>query len=536
MLTHCLLGIGNRGRTSFASIVLVALTAGLSGCASLDSIHRTGQLLPNEKSGPEYQAEGQYITTDAKQRIVTYMRVDADTDFAGRVRIGKIVCAEPSPDVAQALQQALSTSLSATTGAPGRQISLGGDFGYSAAESVAQLGKRIATIQLLRDELADLCRSFANGAVSTTTYTVRLSRLDKKMITLLVSEAASGALNQPPISVLGTSGAGSGEAASPESVAAAERERGEALKELQAAEQALANAPETQKAAKLNEHTLAAQKLQQKDLAVLQLRVRAARTQVGALVPSVGISSGSTPPSAESVAVFSRIQRNFLDDDDLSTILDACISTLDVLAISKETSQEAKNRLADAQKKARNAENTLQALRAKVSRLDGATMSRKRSIERLEQSLTAAPTEQKESLGRVLDRERSAFNDQIAELEVVYAEGRAAEDALKLAQRELDSAERSLDQDRTSKFGQWCRSEGMPRVMEAIRFRDENRHAEVTLELQLSHQREALQKCAPLLSEGEKKADENLLRYCRKLFAELSTVAPKATPSAIRAR
>ena len=48
-----------------------------------------------------------------------------------------------------------------------------------------------------------MCRSYANGAVSATTYTVRLSRLDKKMITMLAAEGIAGTLPGSGTTVLG---------------------------------------------------------------------------------------------------------------------------------------------------------------------------------------------------------------------------------------------------------------------------------------------------------------------------------------------
>jgi hypothetical protein len=77
----------------------------------------------------------------------------------------------------------------------------------SQAEALAQLGERLATIQLLRDGLYRACEGFANGAISDTTYAVILSRYDDTMITMLLGEFAAGAFGRS-LAALGTGAEG----------------------------------------------------------------------------------------------------------------------------------------------------------------------------------------------------------------------------------------------------------------------------------------------------------------------------------------
>ena len=136
------------------------------------------------------------VLTDASKRALTVVNVKARPEDR-RVLPQRVVCAEPSPDIAKAVSTALESSLKAKADVVGKAGgSLDAALARTETESIAQLGSRLATIQLLRDELSDLCRAYANGAVSSITYTLRLSRLDKKMITLLVSEASAGALSR----------------------------------------------------------------------------------------------------------------------------------------------------------------------------------------------------------------------------------------------------------------------------------------------------------------------------------------------------
>ncbi len=135
-------------------VVLAICALGLASCARLNSIFRTSDL-----SGTSA------VFTDAKQRAVTSTEVSRAI-FQGHVDPARVLCAEPSPDVAQAISESLSASLQAA----GRGAAA---FSQASAESIAQLGERLATIQLLRDKFYRACEAYANGAISATSYTIR---------------------------------------------------------------------------------------------------------------------------------------------------------------------------------------------------------------------------------------------------------------------------------------------------------------------------------------------------------------------------
>lgn len=107
------------------------------------------------------------------------------------------VCAEPSPDVAKAISQAITENAEATI--QGIKA-LGGTGSVNAKQAlslqqnsaVAELGRRLATTQLLRDGLYRLCEAFSNGAISKYEYALVLSRYGDTMVTLLAIEAVSG--------------------------------------------------------------------------------------------------------------------------------------------------------------------------------------------------------------------------------------------------------------------------------------------------------------------------------------------------------
>ena len=140
-------------------------------------------------SSPEIHSIGseQALLTDASYRAI--IKFNRNDDY--------VICAEPSPDVAKALSEGFSVGLAgALQGVEGATPEASASLGRSAAESLAQLGERLATIQLLRDALFRACEAYANGALSETAYAILLSRYDDTMVTLLTSELAAGAFGR----------------------------------------------------------------------------------------------------------------------------------------------------------------------------------------------------------------------------------------------------------------------------------------------------------------------------------------------------
>lgn len=154
-----------------------------------------------------------FFGTDASRRyIMTAERLD------GGSPTGRITCAEPSPDVAVATSEAISAALSGSgssgSGAEGQGE---GSFSHSVAQSVAELGQRAVTVQLLRDALYRACEAYANGAIDDGMYAVLLSRMDDLMVTLLTAESMSGAISSSSAAIAagavmagGEGGAGGG--------------------------------------------------------------------------------------------------------------------------------------------------------------------------------------------------------------------------------------------------------------------------------------------------------------------------------------
>ena len=295
-------------------LLAVVLTAALSGCSLLKGKLREHHFKDDESTA---------LILDAKERVITQRAVNFDPE-SDKVKPGILICAEPSPDVANALSTAIGASLGASlpTNTGGKTFSAG--FNSSQAESILQLGSRIATIQLLRDELADLCRSYANGAVSTTTYTLRLSRLDKKMVTLLLSEAA-GRPGSAQALILGDAASGSSPSASREEIEQARQAVVTASADLVTKDKEFKEAAEATKSEKRLAYDAAIKALQEKQSALFALERRLLQTSGGAQAQSILVND----EAPERNQILSTLQENFLLQDDLTTFLDACISSLD---------------------------------------------------------------------------------------------------------------------------------------------------------------------------------------------------------------
>lgn len=205
----------NRVKIICSVIVCIAI---LSGCATAPTGELKEVVIMNN---------GQSVATDARLRMVTHIKPGM-ASRPGRVDPNVITCTEPSPDVAGALARAGGFGVSVLNYG---SASLSG----SQVESVAQLAERTTAIQALLHQGYQACLDYANGAITGTTYSLRTSRLDDLLVTLILGEVAGGAF--------GRAGAAIGTKASSEAQAKLVgfpemlKDLGKAKTELDAAEQ-----------------------------------------------------------------------------------------------------------------------------------------------------------------------------------------------------------------------------------------------------------------------------------------------------------
>lgn len=158
-------------------LLIVAVLA-LGGCATAPSATLKKAELPNH----------QLIATDSRLRVIT----NSDTSFfstTGVVDPKTIICTEPSPDVATTIASSFGFGVSVLGQGSG-------SLSAQQVEGLVQLGERTAAIQLLRDKMYQTCLAYSNGAISGTTYSMIMSRLDDTIITLSLGDNAAGAFGR----------------------------------------------------------------------------------------------------------------------------------------------------------------------------------------------------------------------------------------------------------------------------------------------------------------------------------------------------
>jgi len=143
------------------------------------------------------QEEGTSFATDARVRAIMPAESNATAGEAGRV-----VCVEPSPDVALSIADALSASRGDVAVAAEPQGARSPS--NSDVLTIVQIGERLTAIQLLSDGMYRACTAYANGAISSTTYTQILSRYDDLMVTLILAQDAA-AEHTPTAPIVGAS-------------------------------------------------------------------------------------------------------------------------------------------------------------------------------------------------------------------------------------------------------------------------------------------------------------------------------------------
>lgn len=126
------------------------------------------------------------LATKADIRLITE-RVRARKDDEGPK---KILCAEPSPDVALALSRALTADAHATT--PGG-VSAGLTGGYSMSEAALALAGRTSAVVALRDGLFRACEAYSNHIIEEDEYALILSQYGDLLVALVLGDTGAAA-------------------------------------------------------------------------------------------------------------------------------------------------------------------------------------------------------------------------------------------------------------------------------------------------------------------------------------------------------
>lgn len=292
--------------------------------------------------------DGDSVSIGARQRVVTNTDIQP-TSRPGLVNPRQIVCAEPSPDVAIAVANSFGAGISIFGQGSGA-------VSGSQAEGLAQLAERTVTVQLLRDQMYRACESYANGAISGTTYSLLMSKNNDAMITLMLAETAGGAFGR---SLAAIGGAASSEAqAKLQGFGAVTGDFKQGVKDLTAADEKVAAAKEKladkekQQADQQAEATDAVKAKNQqevddakKELAEaeaernqiaesLQSKSEAAAesaAEISKLTAAGGIESKASPEIAK---VLAGMQVDFLDEDFADEYVSACLVELGLVQVN----------------------------------------------------------------------------------------------------------------------------------------------------------------------------------------------------------
>lgn len=273
------------------------------------------------------------IATDSRLRVIANTEQGIFSG-GGLVQPKRIICTEPSPDVATTVANSLGLGVS---------VMQYGSASLSAAqvEGLVQLGERTAAIQILRDKMYQTCLAYANGAISGTTYSLIMSRLDDSIVTLSLADGAAGAFGRS-LAGIGGEAAAKAEAAMitlPSEIAKIEEQASKlaaATKRVDEAEKALkaheATQPETGKEEAHKTQTI---KLEG-DLAVakrerdalLELMRGTAKSASDASAKISQLQTGGRLTATPSAGVLGEMQAAFLASDISRDFISACLVEL----------------------------------------------------------------------------------------------------------------------------------------------------------------------------------------------------------------
>ena len=111
------------------------------------------------------------------------------------------LCAEPSPDALSSLSRSLGLSGSDAS----NKLSIG--VAASLATSVASIGLRTQSIQLMRDSLYRLCEAYYGRALNQTMMKELMQRYQDHMVAILAIEQLTGAVRAQQVGLSGTANA-----------------------------------------------------------------------------------------------------------------------------------------------------------------------------------------------------------------------------------------------------------------------------------------------------------------------------------------
>lgn len=152
-------------------LMISILATGLAACSAFTP--------PKEKPVIEDHVGDRIgtLATTAERRMVL---VDLKKDH---------FCAEPSPDVAEAINSSIRAAAEASAKATsGNEAKISGEIAKTLATSINTLFVRTQGIQLFRDGSFALCQARMNGDIKDNAYATRFDALLEKAVELIKAE------------------------------------------------------------------------------------------------------------------------------------------------------------------------------------------------------------------------------------------------------------------------------------------------------------------------------------------------------------
>ena len=252
---------------------------------------------------------------------------------------GSVVCAEPSPDLAKAVEASFGGSGSVSVDVPAQVSgSAAVSIARARAEAAAQLGERLATIQLLRDGLYRACEAYANGAINELFYALLLGRYDDTMVTMLAGELAAGNFGRQLATIGGDANANANAETTFDRAltriqdAAMEVEQAEEQVEVAEGELVQAEAERAAAEEQGEDTTAEAAEVEDKRQALKErqdnLKLAAKNAADAAATASANAGAITATTDKDIASVVHAIQATYINDKDLDALIVACLTAL----------------------------------------------------------------------------------------------------------------------------------------------------------------------------------------------------------------
>jgi hypothetical protein len=124
------------------------------------------------------------LAVTAERRIIIFGRHKDD-------KKPKLVCAEPSPDVAESLASSLKVVAEASVKKGGTETNAGLEISKSLATAISSIFARSQGVQFFRDNMYALCQAYLNGVVTPELFNTNYEKITNLSFALIAQELPS---------------------------------------------------------------------------------------------------------------------------------------------------------------------------------------------------------------------------------------------------------------------------------------------------------------------------------------------------------